>query len=236
MLLTGISRIAGRAGQRATVQCRRAELSLLDYNPRAKLLDCGCRDGEFTMKKAAAIGTQKIYGIEILEKTARLSEAKGIKVYQHDLQKEFPVDNDTFDVVSASQVIEHLSDTDGFLREVKRVLKKGGYAVISTPNLASFDSILLLIGGWQPSSANVSEETCAGVFSLTGARIDLDDGPRHQRLFTLKALSELMEYHGFKIVSKYGTGYYPLPLPFDKICASIDRRHATFIVIKAQKI
>jgi SAM-dependent methyltransferase len=236
MLKKTISKISGQAGERATIRCRQAELELFEYNPNAEFLDCGCRDGEFTLKKAAKIGTKKIRGIEILEKTAVIAQARGIKVYRRDLQKGLPFENETLDVVSASQIIEHLPDTDGFLREVNRVLKKGGYVIISTPNLASLDSILLLIGGWQPASANVSEETCAGVFSLIGAKICIDDGPRHQRLFTLKALRELMQYHGFTIVREHGSGFYPLPLPFDRICASINRHHATFIVIKAKKL
>jgi hypothetical protein len=91
------------------------------------------------------------------------------------------------------------------------------------------------MGGWQPSSANVSEETCAGAFSLTGAELGCDGGPSHQRLFTLRALRELMEYHGFTIIREYGCGFYPLPLPLDMVCASINRCHATFIVIKGKK-
>ena len=236
MLKKTISKLAGYSGERAMVRCQQAELALFERNPEAVLLDCGCRDGEFTLKKAGKIGTKKIQGIEILESTANIAQSRGIEVYRRDLQQGFPCEDETIDVVSASQIIEHLPDTDGFLREVKRVLKKGGYVIISTPNLASLDSILFLMGGWQPAAANVSEETCAGVFSLTGAKIGDDDGPRHQRLFTMKALRELMEYHGFRVVRKRGSGFYPLPLPLDSICATINPAHATFIVMKGKKI
>ena len=236
MLKKNIAKLAGYSGKRAFVRCRQAELALFERNPEAVLLDCGCRDGEFTLKKASKIGTNKIFGIEIVESTASKARVKGIEVYRCDLQQGFPCEDGTIDVVSASQIIEHLPDTDGFLREVKRVLKKGGYVIISTPNLASLDSILLLMGGWQPAAATVSEETCAGVFSLTGAKIGDDDGPRHQRLFTMKALRELMVYHGFRVVREHGSGFYPLPLPLDSICASINPAHATFIVIKGEKI
>ncbi len=39
-----------------------------------------------------------------------------------------------FDMLSAFDVIEHLRDPHGFLREIRRVLKAGGFAIISTPN------------------------------------------------------------------------------------------------------
>jgi SAM-dependent methyltransferase len=235
MLLTGISRIAGRAGQRATVQCRRAELSFFDHDPGAKLLDCGCRDGEFTLKKAARIGTKNIYGIEIMEGAAGIARKKGIEVCQCDLQQNFPFENESFDVVSVSQVIEHLSDTDGFLREVKRVLKKGGYTVISTPNLASLDAILLLLGGWQPGQVDVSDEVPAGVLRIGKGLIPHDEGPLHRRSFTGRALRELMEYHGFTVIKERGVGFYPFLFPIDKVFLLLSSIHASYIVIKAGK-
>ena len=58
----------------------------------------------------------------------------------------------------ASQVIGHISNTDAFVKEIYRVLGNGGYAVISTPNLAAVHTILTLMLGWQPLSAHVSDE------------------------------------------------------------------------------
>jgi len=40
---------------------------LLEYDPEASLLDCGCGEGENTLKFASRIGTSKIFGIEIVE-------------------------------------------------------------------------------------------------------------------------------------------------------------------------
>jgi SAM-dependent methyltransferase len=236
MFTKTISRLAGYSGERATVQCRQAELALFERNPDAVMLDCGCRDGEFTLKKAGKIGTKKIHGIEIVESNANKAREKEIEVYRRDLQQGFPFKDETFDVVSVSQVIEHLSDTDGFLREVKRVLKKGGYAVIATPNLASWDSILLIMGGWQPGLANVSDEVPAGVLRLGNKPIPADEGPLHRRSFTARALRDLMEHHGFKIVRKRGAGFYPLPLLLDRMFASISPAHASYIVIKGERI
>ena len=44
--------------------------------------------------------------------------------------------NETFDAVLSFQVIEHLNDVSKFLNEIKKVLKKNGLAIISTPNKA----------------------------------------------------------------------------------------------------
>lgn len=45
-----------------------------------------------------------------------------------------PFEADTFDIVCSLAVIEHLENTDHFLREAYRVLKPGGVFYISTPN------------------------------------------------------------------------------------------------------
>ncbi len=47
-------------------------------------------------------------------------------------------DDETFDVVTSFQVIEHIEDASRFLREIIRVLKKTGIALISTPNKRTF--------------------------------------------------------------------------------------------------
>lgn len=47
-------------------------------------------------------------------------------------------DDETFDVVTSFQVIEHIKDTNEFLLESKRVLKKGGFFLVSTPNKKTY--------------------------------------------------------------------------------------------------
>jgi len=45
-----------------------------------------------------------------------------------------PLPDNTFDVVIASQVLEHLVRRGRFLREVRRILKPGGRALIFVPD------------------------------------------------------------------------------------------------------
>jgi 2-polyprenyl-3-methyl-5-hydroxy-6-metoxy-1,4-benzoquinol methylase len=46
----------------------------------------------------------------------------------------FAVESDAYDVVISFQVIEHIRDDKSFLKEIHRVLKSGGIALLSTPN------------------------------------------------------------------------------------------------------
>jgi len=101
-------------------------IKLIQYDPDAIFLGCGCSDGEFTLKVVKKIRTQNIFGIEITKELIDNAKKKGINVRQADLNGSFPFENGSIDVLVANQVIEHLYDTDSFLNEVYRVLKRGG--------------------------------------------------------------------------------------------------------------
>lgn len=58
-----------------------------------------------------------------------------LKYVLADLNKDFPLKSDYFDVVFSIDVIEHLENSRHFLRECRRILKKEGKIIITTPNL-----------------------------------------------------------------------------------------------------
>ena len=74
-------------------------LSMLEYNPNAHLLDCGCGNGKFTLKTESKIRTSKMSGIEIVKDVGILAEQKGVRVKQVDLNRKFPFSDETFDVI-----------------------------------------------------------------------------------------------------------------------------------------
>ena len=237
---SSIYKVFNRIVRQTRTERRRAILSLLAKDPNATLLDCGCSHGEFTMMIAGTIGTSRIYGIEIMSERVDKARARGIEVHHGDINRELPYEDENFDVVHANQVIEHLHNTDILVKEAYRVLKTGGYLVISTPNLASFHNILNLLSGKQPYDANVSDEVNAGTWHVMDparkASLRLGLGPAHRRLFTKGALEELLEYHGFKIEKSIGCGFYPFPTRLAKVMSFIDSRHAASIIVKARKL
>lgn len=52
----------------------------------------------------------------------------------------WPLDNDTFTHVRASHVIEHVKDTQNFLKEIHRISKDGAEVLIETPHFSWIDS------------------------------------------------------------------------------------------------
>jgi methionine biosynthesis protein MetW len=215
--------------------------SLFDLRPGARLLDLGCSDGEFTLKVAEKIGTSDISGIEFMKEEVARAKARGINCYQGNLDgARFPFEDECFDVVCANQVMEHLANTDDFIKEIHRVLKYDGYAVIATPNLAAWHCIFFLLLGWQPYMSDASEElSWAGRprISITDREEDGEhNGLHHKRSFVLKSLIELARYHGFSVERTVSSGFIPFPSRLARLACAIDKNHGVIIAIKARKI
>lgn len=109
-----------------------------------KILDVGCGDG--TLLSLVEGEVQK-HGIDIVE---HLPESSGsINYVRHDVSGGLPFSDGTFDVVHSSELIEHLLDTEFFLCECHRVLKRGGRLVLSTPNLHYWRNVVEWLRGKQ---------------------------------------------------------------------------------------
>lgn len=191
------------------------------------LCDLGAGDGEVTRLVANHVNPKSISVVEIDPANAARLRDKGFTVYSGDLNSRLGLDV-SFDVVIANQVIEHLYDTDLFLSEVFRITRPGGAAVISTENLASWHNVLSLLFGWQPFSLTNVSGIASGIgnpFALHAGEDGACFEMQHHRLFTARALRELMVAHGFVDVRVAGSGYYPLPPQFGRI----DPNHAHFI-------
>ena len=200
--------------------------------PPGSVLDLGCDAGGRTAWIAGRVGARSIHGLEIAADRAEIAASRGVQVIRGDLSHAFPYDNESFDLVVSNQVIEHVVDTDNFVREAYRVLKPGGRAVISTENLASWHNVASLLLGWQPFSlANVSEVAMAVGNPLGVHRGEQGERRGHLRVFAYRGLRELFVLHGFVVTEILGAGYYPFPSKF----ARIDPRHAAFITVGAYR-
>jgi methionine biosynthesis protein MetW len=210
---------------------RRVILETMPPRPGARMLDLGCGDGLWTRELARRIGATDVHGVEIQERRAAEARERGIDAVVADLSEPLDVYEDaSFDVVHSNQVIEHIRDTDGFMREIRRLLRPDGYVLLSTNNLASWHNIVSLTFGWQPMPCNVSDVVKVG--NPLDAYDHYEGLPEqlHLRVFTGRALTELACYHGLRPVTERSAGYYPFPSTIGRQLARIDRRHGAFLV------
>lgn len=107
-----------------------------------KVLDLGSADGVFSKVILDKSGAKSLIGIDVLEKSVawankhwkKTGKMKFLVRDAHDLNFK----PETFDAVFSMEMLEHVANPEEVLNEVKRVLKRGGYAVFLVPT----DSLL----------------------------------------------------------------------------------------------
>lgn len=116
------------------------------YKKSGKLLDLGCGMGQFL--KLAKDSGWDVLGIDISKPAAEYARSTfGIEIMESSLE-EANLKGDFFDVVTAFNTIDQLSDPLKELKEIHRILKEGGIISIRVSNLRFhifFDSFLKAI-------------------------------------------------------------------------------------------
>ena len=104
------------------------------------VLDCGCGPGTITVGLAEAVAPGQVTGMDLEESqieaaraTARQRGTKNVEwkvasVYQ------LPFPDRSFDAVFSHALFEHLGEPLAALEEIKRVLRPGGIAALSSPD------------------------------------------------------------------------------------------------------
>jgi len=144
------------------------------------VLDFGCGDG--ALAGLIAMGGGRVTGIDPSEAGLALARQefarRGLKgcffSSSHHLV------GDHFDAVVCADVIEHVTDADSLLQEIRRVLKPGGLAVLSTPiRLTETPIDKEHVHEYQPSEFNT---LCARYFDVIEIKQALSAG-LHEMLY-----------------------------------------------------
>jgi 2-polyprenyl-3-methyl-5-hydroxy-6-metoxy-1,4-benzoquinol methylase len=152
-------------------------LSLFRYRdsiafvPNGRALDIGCGNGKF-MLAMNSLGW-KFEGVEFNPVAVDVCHEAGLKVFHGELRAAAYKDN-SFDLITARHVIEHMPDPNNFMCEIIRILKKGGRLVIETPNSQALGR------RW------------------FGTNWYANEVPRHMVLFNSGNLNMLVERHGLR--------------------------------------
>ncbi|MEB3370177.1 methyltransferase domain-containing protein [Saccharopolyspora mangrovi] len=103
-----------------------------DLRPGAQVLDVGCGPGTITLDFAERVAPGRVLGIDNVEDPLALARSataeRGLDNVEFETADVYrlPFADDSFDVVHAHQVLQHLTDPVAALREMRRVCRPGG--------------------------------------------------------------------------------------------------------------
>lgn len=103
---------------------RRSEKEILD------ILDFGCGTG---LNSLSLDQFGDVYGFDISEEALKYSKARGRAKILRAEAESLPFKSNSFDVVCALDVLEHIEDDIHAICEIHRVLKPGGFLILTVP-------------------------------------------------------------------------------------------------------
>lgn len=144
-------------------------------------IDLGCGQAEF-LELAGQRGLVGL-GLDVEHNNARACLASGRPALVADLNRPLPFRDGALDGASLIEVIEHVVAAEGLVEELARVIRPGGWLVMTTPNVAHLTYRWRALTGHEPKQEGY-----------------------HYRFFVKKTLTRLFADRGFRPVdiASYG--------------------------------
>ncbi len=165
---------------------RRLAFLLGEVRAGDRALDLGCGEGRFTSELVRAGATA--IGVDVAAAALERARARdpGLDLRLVPIDGPLPFEDGSFELVWASEVIEHIGDTARCLSEVRRVLVPGGRLLVTTP---SHGRMRVALGGVERFSEPLGD---------------------HLHLYTRSSLRTLLAEFGFAPVSVRSVAGPPL--------------------------
>jgi len=159
------------------------------------LLDIGTADARMLGMLNDKLHIQTAVGLDYSADLLHTNSNEGLYLVQADAVT-LPFKNNSFDVLIATAVIEHVTNPSQMMRECYRVLRDGGICILSTPD-PFFEHIATKIGHLR--------------------------GEQHNETFSLPELKNVVENEGFQIVKAEKFMVSPIGFPFEDSIENIMR-------------
>jgi len=171
----------------AFVQTRLEEITagFSPFRRENRLLDIGCGAGGLLL--AARKNGWNAQGLDVAEPATGHVRTLGFDVFHGELhQAQFPAQH--FDVITAAEILEHLSEPRLLVQEVARVLRPGGLFWITTPHVRGLSARVL------------------------GLKWRCIWPPEHLQLFSVAGMKALLHDAGFRQIRFQTTGGNPIEI------------------------
>ena len=106
------------------------------------MLEAGAGFGTFAALVAEMSAFERVIALEPTPSLAESCRGRGVETVEAPFESNGLAES-SIDVIAAFEVLEHLFSPEEFVREAGRLLRPGGLVVISVPNIAGFDTLVL---------------------------------------------------------------------------------------------
>ena len=160
---------------------------------QGRVLDVGCGDGFFTAQILQRFNLKNVYGLDISSKAVDLARLKHPEInFQQSALNHIPEETNSIDSITMIEVIEHLVDIEGTLKELFRVMKPGGILLITTTDFNWLKQVIIAIFFFEK------------YFYPTNP---------HIRFFKKSTLADILSKNGFSIIKYAWNGDYLKIMP-----------------------
>ncbi|MCL5018905.1 MAG: class I SAM-dependent methyltransferase [Patescibacteria group bacterium] len=120
-------------------------------------LDVGCASGYMISELAKSFPNVKYYGVDVYDKAISFAKRNYPKIdFRIASAEKLPFKDNSFDLILFYETIEHVEHPLECLREIKRVLKKGGVLVLAMDSGSLLFRIIWFI--WENTKGKVWQE------------------------------------------------------------------------------
>ena len=146
------------------VYCNAGNPPLIDLLGKGcnRLLDIGCGAGDNAVLVKSKYSECNVSGITYSNAEAEIAQRQMVRCWVFDIEREVPADleDQIFDCLIFSHVLEHLRDPAVVLARFSRLLRSGGQVLIAVPNVLSWRMRLqFLTGNFTYESAGELDDT-----------------------------------------------------------------------------
>jgi len=173
------------------------------------VLDVGCAEGRFS--KMMTERGFKVLGIDVLEESIKIAKEFSSNLntsYEvRDLLKQ-PFPENSFDCITFLETIEHVENPGLFLREFHRILRPGGFLILSTPNATSLKNIFYALSYRKKKKRVQLTKEITKEARSTGTQIE------HVNNWDFPTLVRLLDRCGFDLADHAFARSGPIVVPF----------------------
>lgn len=201
-------------GRRRIIQSLVEKICTTLNNSNPRILDVGCGTGA-NLKMLAAHGQAE--GVDISQQAVDFCHERGLNSVKLGAIEHLPYEDDSFELVTALDVVEHLDDDVAGLREMRRVLRRDGRLLLFVP------AFMFLWGVQDDVSNHRRRYTLPGLLRAVeeaGFSVEWASYANISFFLPVLVVRSVMRWLGLRAATEYGINISLMNGPFSQLFAA----------------